>query len=307
METKSSSISIVQAVFTTLLLVSYALPWISISIFDYNQSVSYLEVIFESKKLLNSFGKISFDFSASMDQQNIKISILIATVYLTPFLTFINTILQWGMRAPRVAFYLNLVPLALCILILSFVYKHHMGNEMLGLGFYLAMLLSILSAYAAWTSIGLNYYKAYKRYLKTLTWILLILIIWMIVFKMLLSYIPMGSKVASYIMLVSTIVEIPLFMISLLHFPFIPYAWIIVALTRKQQLNRIAAEETTSPTEPQEISSPNPTRTCPQCGKPLDSSWKICPYCGHNPEKEKEEQTEANNLRFSPPPYREQN
>ena len=117
----------------------------------------------------------------------------------------------------------------------------------------------------------------------------------------------MGSKVAPYIMLLSTIIEIPLFMISLLHFPFIPYAWIIVALTRKRQLAQIAAEEATPPTESQEISSPNPTRTCPQCGKPLDSSWKVCPYCGHDPEKEKEEQTEADNLRFAPPQYREQN
>ena len=243
-----------------------------------------------------------------MSAQDTKITVLIIAIYLTPILTFFNTIFQWGPKAPRVAFYLNLPPLLLCIALLSFIIKHNIDvNDILGFGFYLSMLVSILSAFAAWTSIGLNYYKTYKRYLKILTWILFILIVWMIVFKMLLFYIPMGSKVAPYVMLLSTIIEIPLFMISLLHFPFIPYAWIIVALTRKRQLAQIAAEEATPPTESQEISSPNPTRTCPQCGKPLDSSWKVCPYCGHDPEKEKEEQTEADNLRFAPPQYREQN
>lgn len=308
MKTKTSSISIVQGVLTTLILISYLLPWITVSFFDTTQSISYLEAIVQSGKLLNRISEMSSDFTMHMSAQDTKITVLIIAIYLTPILTFFNTIFQWGPKAPRIAFYLNLPPLLLCIALLSFIIKHNIDvNDVLGFGFYLSMLVSILSAFAAWTSIGLNYYKTYKRYLKILTWILFILIVWMIVFKMLLFYIPMGSKVAPYIMLLSTIIEIPLFMISLLHFPFIPYAWIIVALTRKRQLAQIAAEEATPPTESQEISSPNPTRTCSQCGKPLDSSWKVCPYCGHDPEKEKEEQTEADNLRFAPPQYREQN
>ena len=255
MKTKTSSISIVQGVLTTLILISYLLPWITVSFFDTTQSISYLEAIVQSGKLLNRISEMSSDFTMHMSAQDTKITVLIIAIYLTPILTFFNTIFQWGPKAPRVAFYLNLPPLLLCIALLSFIIKHNIDvNDILGFGFYLSMLVSILSAFAAWTSIGLNYYKTYKRYLKILTWILFILIVWMIVFKMLLFYIPMGSKVAPYIMLLSTIIEIPLFMISLLHFPFIPYAWIIVALTRKRQLAQIAAEEATPPTESQEIS-----------------------------------------------------
>ena len=287
MKTKTSSISIVQGVLTTLILISYLLPWITVSFFDTTQSISYLEAIVQSGKLLKT--------------------VLIIAIYLTPILTFFNTIFQWGPKAPRVAFYLNIFPFLIGMTILAFASKYHVKpDNLLGVGFYLAILASILSVFIAWTSIGLNYYKTYKRYLKTLTWILLIFIAW-ITLCQLLYEIPIDNIAMTSTIAFFSIIQYLLSLAFFLHILFVPYAWIIVALTRKRQLAQIAAEEATPPTESQEISSPNPTRTCPQCGKPLDSSWKVCPYCGHDPEKEKEEQTEADNLRFAPPQYREQN
>ena len=162
--------------------------------------------------------------------------------------------------------------------ILAFASKYHVKpDNLLGVGFYLAILASILSVFIAWTSIGLNYYKTYKRYLKTLTWILLIFIAW-ITLCQLLYEIPIDNIAMTSTIAFFSIIQYLLSLAFFLHILFVPYAWIIVALTRKRQLAQIAAEEATPPTESQEISSPNPTRTCPQCGKPLDSSWKVCPY-----------------------------
>lgn len=307
MKTKTSSISIVQGVLTTLILISYLLPWITVSFFDTTQSISYLEAIVQSGKLLNRISEMSSDFTMHMSAQDTKITVLIIAIYLTPILTFFNTIFQWGPKAPRVAFYLNIFPFLIGMTILAFASKYHVKpDNLLGVGFYLAILASILSVFIAWTSIGLNYYKTYKRYLKTLTWILLIFIAW-ITLCQLLYEIPIDNIAMTSTIAFFSIIQYLLSLAFFLHILFVPYAWIIVALTRKRQLAQIAAEEATPTTESQEISSPNPTRTCPQCGKPLDSSWKVCPYCGHDPEKEKEEQTEADNLRFAPPQYREQN
>ena len=307
MKTKTSSISIVQGVLTTLILISYLLPWITVSFFDTTQSISYLEAIVQSGKLLKRISEMSSDFTMHMSAQDTKITVLIIAIYLTPILTFFNTISQWGTKAPRVAFYLNIFPFLIGMTILAFASKYHVKpDNLLGVGFYLAILASILSVFIAWTSIGLNYYKTYKRYLKTLTWILFIFIAWItlcqLLYKIPIDNIAMTSTIAFF-----SIIQYLLSLAFFLHILFVPYAWIIVALTRKRQLAQIAAEEATPPTESQETSSPNPTRTCSQCDKPLDSSWKVCPYCGHDPEKEKEEQTEADNLRFAPPQYREQN
>ena len=104
MKTKTSSISIVQGVLTTLILISYLLPWITVSFFDTTQSISYLEAIVQSGKLLNRISEMSSDFTMHMSAQDTKITVLIIAIYLTPILTFFNTIFQWGPKAPRVAF-----------------------------------------------------------------------------------------------------------------------------------------------------------------------------------------------------------
>ena len=268
MKTKTSSISIVQGVLTTLILISYLLPWITVSFFDTTQSISYLEAIVQSGKLLNRISEMSSDFTMHMSAQDTKITVLIIAIYLTPILTFFNTIFQWGPKAPRVAFYLNIFPFLIGMTILAFASKYHVKpDNLLGVGFYLAILASILSVFIAWTSIGLNYYKTYKRYLKTLTWILLIFIAW-ITLCQLLYEIPIDNIAMTSTIAFFSIIQYLLSLAFFLHILFVPYAWIIVALTRKRQLAQIAAEEATPPTESQEISSPNPTRTCPQCGKP---------------------------------------
>lgn len=56
------------------------------------------------------------------------------------------------------------------------------------------------------------------------------------------------------------------------------FVWAIVRLTSLNKSTAVGTQSTPSPVAPPVESTP--ARTCQHCGKPAQSDWVTCPYCG---------------------------
>lgn len=310
METKVK-ISVLQGICATLILVAYFLPWFQISFMGFEGSTSLVEAIIRITHVTQDVSRFSDDMFQSNSSGTVA---LFQLLYLLPVVAFINTIIQWVYNASRCAFYLNLIAIGVCVLLIGYAAKLGVDlSRFTGIGLYITLIAGIISAFAAWTTIGMNYYNRYKRYMKILTYCLLIsvgLFITQILFLMVgrLTDSPIFSMIG-----VLTVLQGIFLVISLPHAPFLIYAWIVVLCTKDAQKKMIADMDTATSSTPLETDKatvfPSSENICPQCHKPMAIDWNTCPYCGCNSKEEEEEKKkqEEDNLRFAPPKYRKEN
>lgn len=301
MESKSK-LSVLQGVCATIVLIAYFLPWFQISLLGFENSTSLFDVILKSNQFANNVS----DYSSQMFSSETKgIRALLSLLFLVPIFAFINMIIQWASKAPRAAFYFNLIPVGICVALIINVVKSGIDiTSFAGIGFYIAFIAGLVSFIAAWTTIGLHYYCRYKRYMKILTYCTLIaigLFFLSIIIKLQFNslYEPKAvSIIGSVLMFLSIILEI----ISLPHFPFLVYAWIIVLCTKKSQKESLTVLSVTEEViESEQKEKGTAERCCPECYKIMESDWITCPYCGHGSKETEEKNQEEDNLRFAPP------
>lgn len=213
-------------------------------------------------------------------------------------------IIQWVWNAPRLAFYLNLIPVGICVALIANAVKLDIDiSAFTGIGFYITFIAGIISVLAAWTTIGLHYYCSYKRYMKILTYCILISIgISFVSAILILSDKLFESKAGMILSTILMFLSGILGAISFLHFPFVVYAWIIVLFTKDSQKKVLSTvNEAVEMVEPEQERTVEPNRFCPQCQKTMEPDWNTCPYCGHNPEDAEKKRQEEDDLRFAPP------
>lgn len=231
---KEKRISVLQGVCTTVIFVAYFLPWAQISILGSDSSISFAATAYQLASLPD------------------KMSLIYVLPLFIVVLGGINVLWQWLLKTNVGVFYLNSIPLCICVAILagldaivggSFLQANAVDG--LGAGFYLTFLASLVSCVAAWTSIGRLYLVRYKGYMITIT-ILTVLCyalgVWAntwypdldVDYEEMLAF----ERRKSW-----TIVLTHIF--SLLHFPFVIYGWIVFAIRgkRRWQIQQEASSE----------------------------------------------------------------
>lgn len=244
---KEKNISILQAVCTTVIFVAYFLPWAQVSILGSDSSVSF----------------------AAAAYQLVSLADKIHLVYIIPLfivvLGGVNVLWQWLLKTNVGVFYLNIIPLCICVAILAGLdaivgdsYLQANAADGLGAGFYLTFLASLVSCIAAWTSIGRLYLVRYKGYMITIT-ILTVLCyalgVWAdtwypdldVDYEEMLAF----EKRKSW-----TIVLTRTFF--MLHFPFVVYGWIVFAIRgkRRWQIQQETASENSASISEKKSSQP---------------------------------------------------
>lgn len=300
MESKTTKTSILQGICATLIFTSYLLPWIQVSIIE--ETSSLVEVILRITQRVHDVS----DFSSQMFRADFSgAEVLFKSLFLVPIFAFANMIIQWVWNAPRLAFYLNLIPVGICVALIANAVKLDIDiSAFTGIGFYITFIAGIISVLAAWTTIGLHYYCSYKRYMKILTYCILISIGISFVSAILisLSYKLYEFKAGMILSMILMFLSGILGAISFLHFPFVVYAWIIVLFTKDFQKKVLSTvNEAVEMVEPEQEKTVEPNRFCPQCQKTMEPDWNTCPYCGHNPEDAEKKKQEEDDLRFAPP------
>lgn len=232
-------------------------------------------------------------------------------LFIVPVVAFVNAIIQWIGRYPRWAFYLNILPVWICIAGMIFLCEgmHVDITEVAGIGLYLVVISGVVSIVEAWTTIGRYYSIYYKKYMRFLSYVILGCIIFNILYFGLFSI--FGSSLPDKPEFVSALFSVIEFVsgIAFIHAPFVIYAWIVYGCTRRKQ-----QAELTAALEPEKMVAVSPTGVslvgtglfCPRCGRSVSSDWTLCPYCC-NSLKEKQSKEEDDNLRYAPPQYRNEN
>lgn len=298
-------ISVLQAISAFLIFMAYFLPWVQISIFEEESTVSLFNVIMQ----ITSMTSDAADFSNNALEMNMsKLANYSYLLYLILVFAFVNAVIQWGQNSPRCAFYFNLIPLGICISLIAAAQNYKIDLfEIAGFGFFISLFASVISVFAAWTNIGRNYNNGYKQYMKVVTYCQLISVVIYIIVEMIPEryYLEFpGTEIDFNPILAVMWVSFLFIILSVIHLPFLVYGWMVVMVsgTKGGKLNETkevsAATENTAQDETQH-------HPCPKCGRMMDDEWKVCPYCGHNPEDEKKLQQEKYNLRYAPPGYRE--
>lgn len=274
--TSTSKFSILQGICGGLILIAYFLPWVQISYMGFGTSLSFFEGINQISKLTSSVSDISMYMGYNSIQNYAYI------LFLIPLLSFVNALIQWTGKYPRVAFYINIIPLAIIIPLIVMATKNGVNfANVAGIGIYITLLAAIVSAIDSWTTIGNHYYSKYKSYVIVLSIIVLA--------SLPLSILTAILGVWGFIFVMFSAI---LSIIALIHFPFIIYCWIVILMTRDTQ-KRDLANQVHNPS----VQSQEPTKTannsgiqCPQCHKEVAADWTVCPYCGYNIQKAREEE-----------------
>ena len=305
MGTINQRISVLQAICGTAIIVAYFLPWLQISILGFEKSASLIDIII---KILEYTSKIN-KYSVQADVYTTFYPFLLLFI---PMIAMINAILQWVWKSIHTAFYLNLIPLSICIYIIYVLSDMINTNkdalfEIVGPGYAITLIASIISTAHSWTVTAKSYVRDNNKYLKyTSNTVITSLIIGIIIniitksnsFELLDSHSEVYERILGSIGSIAWI-------ITLTHLPFILYAW-IVALSTQQKVVLISENHT------KEIypNSEEKELICPNCHKKMEAEWKICPYCGYGKDDEKKDEDnnktsiEDDNLRFAPPEYR---
>lgn len=273
----TSKFSILQGVCGGLILIAYFLPWVQISYMGFGTSISF----FEGINQINKFSKGISDISMFVSHNPIQN--YAGLLFLLPLLSFVNALIHWTGKFPRVAFYINIIPLGITISLIVLSVKEGIDfGSVAGIGLYITLLASLTSVIDSWTTIGMNYYSKYKSYL-----IVLSIITLSSIFLSILMFI-LGAWAGPLLIMLSIIPSL----ITFIHFPFVIYCWIIVLITKDTQKRDLTNQIHNLSAQSQE-----PTKTannsgiwCPQCHKEVAADWTVCPYCGYNIQKAREEE-----------------
>lgn len=238
---KEKNISVLQGVCATVVFVAYFLPWAQIFFMGFEASTSFAETAFR----------------LATKQEHTSLWYMLGPVIV--LLAGANVIWQWILKTNVGAFYMNSIPLCICVAILAGLdaivggsYLQANVADGLGAGFYLTFLASLVSCVAAWTSIGRLYLVRYKGYMTIIT-ILTVLCYalgvwantWHLDFDMDYEEMIALEKRKNWTIMLTHI-------FSLLHFPFVIYGWIVFAIRGKRQwqiLQEASSENLTSAPE----------------------------------------------------------
>lgn len=238
---KEKNISVLQGVCATVVFVAYFLPWAQVSILGSDSSIS--------------FAAAAYQLASLADKMPLAYLIPLGIVTLGG----INVLWQWLLKTNVGAFYMNSIPLCICVAILAGLdaivggsYLQANVADGLGAGFYLTFLASLVSCVAAWTSIGRLYLVRYKGYMTIIT-ILTVLCYalgvwantWHLDFDMDYEEMIALEKRKNWTIMLTHI-------FSLLHFPFVIYGWIVFAIRGKRRwqiLQEASSENLTSAPE----------------------------------------------------------
>ena len=221
---KEKNISVLQGVCATVVFVAYFLPWAQVSILGSDSSIS--------------FAAAAYQLASLADKMPLASLIPLGIVTLGG----INVLWQWLLKTNVGAFYMNSIPLFICVLELVIlgsttkdVERFHDLVKHLGIGFHLAFIASLVSCIAAWTVIGYRFLAHYKEYViaaSLLTGACLFL-------RMGTEPATAGSiegfmptaeteKMRSWLYLISSL-------LLFIHLPFVIYGWIVFAVTSGKQ------------------------------------------------------------------------
>lgn len=221
---KGKNISVLQGVCATVVFVAYFLPWAQIFFMGFEASTSFAETAFR----------------LATKQEHTSLWYMLGPVIV--LLAGANVIWQWILKTNVGAFYMNSIPLFICVLELVILGSTTKDVERfldlvkhLGIGFHLAFIASLVSCIAAWTVIGYRFLAHYKEYViaaSLLTGACLFL-------RMGTEPATAGSiegfmptaeteKMRSWLYLISSL-------LLFIHLPFVIYGWIVFAVTSGKQ------------------------------------------------------------------------
>lgn len=307
METTKQRISVLQAICCTVIIISYFLPWIQISILGFEKSSSLIDGITGILKFIADANKYSV-------QNNAFITFYPFLLILIPMFAMLNAILQWVWKSIHTAFYLNLIPLAICSFII-YIFSDSIKDgksgffEIIGPGFAITLIASLISAIHSWTVTAISYVKHNNKFLKIISIIVVISLFLGIIinlttksnsFELLIGHSETYEKILGSIGSIA-------WLITFTHLFFILYAWIVVQIKTSNNI------PTTDNRREENNSIGKEIQECPNCHKKMETEWIICPYCGFKKNNENQDDnnneanTEDDNLRFAPPEYRNNN
>ena len=221
MKLQADKYSILQAICATLIFISYLLPWVRIPVFNEVQTGSVVQIIINMLEAGMGWKEVSTPLTGEVTDGSLWVILL----PLIPIAACINAVWQWSRRSPLVAFYLNIIPIGVCIAAVSLFVdvNNTIGDtahisQIIGIGFYLALAAALTSMANAWTRIGKQYQPTYKKHMRVIS------LITIAAFVLWLIPIPYVSTVAGAICFV--------------HLPFISYGWIVMLCTRSLQTRR---------------------------------------------------------------------
>lgn len=306
---KQSNNSMLQAICALIIMIGYFLPWVQASVFGESVfSFSFIEFIANTEKL--SRGLTDY---ASVFSYNIRSYALL--LYVIPLLTLIGAVIQWIGKYPIFAFYTTVLPVGIACGVLGTAVKNVGGDglEMIGPGLFFVLLAGIVSIIEAWTFIGCHY-SQYKGFIKGVTGWFIVSIIWWIVLGSIhtsdFSLFYSGEGGEGRMMLLYVFIAFNFVMsIGTMHFLFLIYVWIVVAISRANPSPQQNMEESVPLPQPVvRQAMEEALEDCPQCKEKISGSVHFCPHCGCDLKKVAEEKLkEVDNLRFAPPQYRGEN
>lgn len=221
---KGKNISVLQGVCATVVFVAYFLPWAQIFFMGFEASTSFAETAFR----------------LATKQEHTSLWYMLGPVIV--LLAGANVIWQWILKTNVGAFYMNSIPLFICVLELVILGSTTKDVERfldlvkhLGIGFHLAFIASLVSCIAAWTVIGYRFLAHYKEYViaaSLLTGACLFLRIGTDVSTVVswegVLHTPDTEEMRIYLYLISSV-------LFFIHLPFVVYGWIVFAVTSGKQ------------------------------------------------------------------------
>lgn len=254
---KTHKFSVLQGVCATLMFLAYFLPWISVSVFGFSFSCSVFEGIFKINDLMQSYDSLLSSVGYMSD-----VRFYMSFLWIVPLVAAVNLVLQWMGKYPCMAFYSALLSLWLCIVTMVGAEAKDISlSQVVGLGFYLSFMVSLVSAVAAWTSIGSRFRSAYKPYMLTASALVVVTLLFSLVMKgtsgQFIEDMPHKSLVKFVFVLIFWMA------LTVSHIPFLIYGWIVVAVTYGGQ--QAAPEDTpaAAPAGGTEVSDDAPQTVTP--------------------------------------------
>lgn len=314
MRTKSEK-SIIQGIFSLILLIALFFPWMHISFMGESlYSVSFFEAI-------NSIAKLGRGISHLSDYTSHPVVNYAILLYMIPFLYIANIVCQWIGKFPALSFYFTIIPIGIAYGMVIYLEKSGLDSfEMAGAGLLITLFVGALSILLAWINIGWEY-RQHKKYLI----FVVIWVIFSILFTIFSAYI--GSSMFDKIQdtnpaeepsrvfwILYTIFNV-ISAIGTLHLPFLVFGGILmlISMLTGSTSSQLSFEESVVE-ESTKVERVLPI--CPHCAKKILETMRFCPYCGLSlnegvdmeVDKNESQMTEVKDdtLRYAPPEYRKE-
>ena len=308
--------SIIQVIFSVILLVALFLPWVRISFMGESlYSISFFEAIKSASELGSNISHLSSYTSHSITNY-------LVLLYLIPFLYIANIVCQAIGKYPVLSFYLTIIPVGIAYGLVIYAEKSGLDSfKMAGIGLWFSLLIGTLSILMAWINIGWEYRRHKKYLLFVFIWVLFSMLFMtfsgyigsMVIDKSLdpghLKDDSMSGGAILYLFF-NAITSI-----GMLHLPFLIFGGVVMLISKLSGTTSLEVP-TIEPTMRENTNSNGAVPTCPQCAKRVLDSMRYCPHCGftlHGSEEVAEEandsqikEVEDESLRYAPPQYRKE-